>query len=117
VIDDIAAIGAFSGQKILSMPAAFGLPEVLVAVSTLRLSCKRAGKPRTLTPVWDSSGESRSIGVHSDAEIAPAVRDPRPGCRCLVPRGTWRRHQAATGGLPALVPCQHDDHRQSQPAV
>src|SRR2546430_5111994 len=36
---------------------AFGLPEVLVAVSTSRLSCKRAGKTRTLMPVWDSSGE------------------------------------------------------------
>src|SRR5262245_53752199 len=40
---------------------AFGLPEVLVAVSTSRLSCKRAGKTRTLMPVWDSSGESRII--------------------------------------------------------
>src|SRR5262249_1454571 len=39
----------------------FGLPEVLVAVSTSRLSCKRAGKTRTLMPVWDSSGESRFI--------------------------------------------------------
>src|SRR6516164_10528546 len=38
---------------------AFGLPEVLVANSTSRLSCKRAGKTRTLMPVWDSSGESR----------------------------------------------------------
>src|SRR5215467_4739013 len=38
---------------------AFRLPEVLVAVSTSRLSCKRAGKTRTLMPVWDSSGESR----------------------------------------------------------
>src|SRR5262245_38352150 len=37
----------------------FGLPEVLVAVSTSRLSCKRASKTRTLMPVWDSSGESR----------------------------------------------------------
>jgi hypothetical protein len=27
---------------------AFGLPELLVAVSTSRLSCKRAGKTRTL---------------------------------------------------------------------
>jgi hypothetical protein len=36
---------------------AFGLPEVLVAVSTSRLSCKRAGKTRTLMPVWDSAGE------------------------------------------------------------
>src|SRR5215813_8547482 len=38
---------------------AFGLSEVLVAVSTSRLSCKRAGKARTLMPVLDSSGESR----------------------------------------------------------
>jgi hypothetical protein len=38
---------------------AFGLPEVLVAVSTSRLSCKRAEETRTLMPVWDSSGESR----------------------------------------------------------
>ena len=37
----------------------FGLPAVLVAVGTSRLSCKRAGKTRTLMPVWDSSGESR----------------------------------------------------------
>jgi hypothetical protein len=34
---------------------------VLVAVGTSRLSCKRAGKTRTLMPVWDSSGESRSL--------------------------------------------------------
>jgi hypothetical protein len=39
--------------------SALGLPEVLVAVSTSRLSCKRAGKTRTLMPVWDSSGEPR----------------------------------------------------------
>jgi hypothetical protein len=32
---------------------AFGLPEVLVAVSTSRLSCKRAGKTRTLMRVWE----------------------------------------------------------------
>jgi len=37
------------------------LPEVLIAVSTSRLSCKRAGKTRTLMPVWDSSGESRFL--------------------------------------------------------
>src|SRR5499433_1767032 len=43
-----------------TLDQAFGLPEVLVAVSTSRLSCKRAGKTRTLMPVWDSSGESRS---------------------------------------------------------
>jgi hypothetical protein len=44
-----------------TLDQAFGLPEVLVAVSTSRLSCKRAGKTRTLMPVWDSSGESRSM--------------------------------------------------------
>src|SRR6478736_4374703 len=43
---------------------AFGLPEVLVAVSTSRLSCKRAGKARTLMPVGDSSGESRFDTTH-----------------------------------------------------
>src|SRR5215468_3969207 len=42
-----------------TLDPAFGLPEVLVAVSTSCLSCKRAGKTRTLMPVWDSSGESR----------------------------------------------------------
>src|SRR5262245_65108904 len=42
-----------------TLDQAFGLPEVLVAVSTSPLSCKRAGKTRTLIPVWDSSGESR----------------------------------------------------------
>src|SRR5262249_68221 len=45
-----------------TLDQAFGLPEVLVAVSTSRLSCKRAGKTRTLMPVWDSSGESRLNG-------------------------------------------------------
>src|SRR5262249_54011445 len=49
-----------------------GLPEVLVAVSTSRLSCKRAGKTRTLMPVWDSSGESRSIRPCSAREEASA---------------------------------------------
>src|SRR5258708_31254455 len=48
-----------------TLDQAFGLPEVLVAVSTSRLSCKSAGKTRTLMPVWDSSGESRiTIGSH-----------------------------------------------------
>src|SRR6516164_7916643 len=42
-----------------TLDQAFGLPEVLVAVSTSRLSCKRVGETRTLMPVWDSSGESR----------------------------------------------------------
>src|SRR5262245_17066399 len=45
-----------------TLDQAFGLHEVLVAVSTSHLFCKRAGKPRTLMPVWDSSGESRISG-------------------------------------------------------
>src|SRR5215471_12020891 len=40
-----------------TLDQAFGLSEVLVVVSTSRLSCKSAGKTRTLMPVWDSSGE------------------------------------------------------------
>jgi len=42
-----------------TLDQALGLPEVLVAVSTSRLPCKRARKTRTLIPVWVSSGESR----------------------------------------------------------
>jgi hypothetical protein len=34
-----------------ALDQAFRLPEVLVAVSTSRLSCKRAGKTRTLMSV------------------------------------------------------------------
>src|SRR5262249_6685027 len=44
-----------------TLDQAFGLPEVLVAVSTSRRSCKSARKTRILLPVWDSSGESRSL--------------------------------------------------------
>ena len=40
-----------------------GCPRVPVGVRTSRLSCKRAGKTRSLLPVWDSSGESRLIPV------------------------------------------------------
>src|SRR5262245_64100492 len=36
-----------------TLDQAFGLPEVLVAVSTSRLTCERDGKTRTLLPVWD----------------------------------------------------------------
>jgi hypothetical protein len=38
---------------------AFGLPEVLVAVSSSRLSCKRAAKTHNVDAGLDSSGESR----------------------------------------------------------
>ena len=37
----------------------FGLPDALVAVCTSRRSCRKAGKARIFTPVWELSGESR----------------------------------------------------------
>src|SRR5262249_58938425 len=76
-----------------TLDQACGLPEVLVAVSTSRLSCKRAGKTRTLMTVWDSSGESRLMDTvgplqHNRAPRhmpnPPALNRVRPGfwCRC-----------------------------------
>jgi hypothetical protein len=60
-----------------TLDQAFGLPEVLVAVSTSHLSCKRAGKTRTSMPVWDSSGESRSRTKTVHSLIIPwHVRGP-----------------------------------------
>jgi hypothetical protein len=48
-----------------------------VAVSTSRLSCKRAGKTRTLMPVWDSSGEYRlsAFTLVFDAPTPHRIRD------------------------------------------
>src|SRR6516164_7193515 len=63
-----------------TLDQAFGLPEALVAVSTSRLSCKRAGKTRTLMPVWDSSGESRfmtMLALLSSIEVAFTRRGVR----------------------------------------
>jgi hypothetical protein len=39
----------------------FRLREVSIAVRTLRLSCRKAGKAPIFTPVRESSGESRLI--------------------------------------------------------
>src|SRR5215813_13442859 len=52
-----------------TLDQAFGLREVLVAVSTSRLSCRRAGKTRTLMPVWDSSGESQFLPLASSVSV------------------------------------------------
>src|SRR5262247_2885381 len=60
-----------------TLDQAFGLSEVLVAVSTSRLSCKSAGKTRTLMPVWDSSGESR-FSRHGVLQCAEAGRFATP---------------------------------------
>src|SRR5262245_57071476 len=79
-----------------TLDQAFGSPEVLVAVSTSRLSCKRARKTRTLMPVWDSYGESRpktQERSHATARLHHAAR--RRGGR-LAARGT--RAAGDTGG-------------------
>jgi len=61
------------------------LPEVLVAVSTSRLSCKRAGKTRTLMLVWDSSGESRLKDIRGQQAWARRIEKPtqRAPCVCV----------------------------------
>ena len=71
---------------------ALGLPEVLVAVGTSRLSCKRAGKTRTLMPLWDSSGESRFLHLAAGAaalpfapHVARAQAYPSRPVRIIVP--------------------------------
>ena len=51
----------------------FGLPEVLVAVRTSRLSCGKAGKARIFTPVRESSGESRLIPGNARRPTAPVL--------------------------------------------
>src|SRR5215831_13850746 len=61
-----------------TLDQAFGSPEVLVAVSTSRLSCKRARKTRTLMPVWDSYGESRIIRHLAHPDLADCVRHGLP---------------------------------------
>jgi hypothetical protein len=73
-----------------TLDQACGLSEVLVAISASRLSCKRAGKTRTLMPVWDSSGESRistkkrgytsaprSANAAGSRRVAEGVANPR----------------------------------------
>ena len=54
------------GKMARSAPRpSFGLPEALVAIHTSRLSCRKAGKARVFTLVWESSGESRLKGASS----------------------------------------------------
>src|SRR6516164_4942118 len=69
-----------------TLDQAFRLPEVLVAVSTSRLSCKRAGETRTLMPVWESSGESRL-----NADVAKSLSRSR----------NWRADGDGCAGLHA----------------
>jgi hypothetical protein len=79
---------------------ALGLPEVLVAVSTSRLSCKRVWKTQTLMPVWDSSGESRFRQFPSGL---PPESDPGV-CACLLtPSGYRHGLKREVGAADPLV--------------
>src|SRR4029453_17736783 len=90
---------------------AFGLREVLVAVSTSRLSCKRAGKTRTLMPVWDSSGESRIIQIPGAMACLKCLSNAAAACPAAVlrseddPHGSQepRRftHRTTLEGIPS----------------
>src|SRR5262249_46584571 len=87
---------------------AFGLPEVLLAVSTSRLSCKRAGKTRTLMPVWDSSGESQTVTFflcwekQNDQRIQASRHVHRTGIFNQDPE--WRRADLGLRAQPVSRP-------------
>ena len=70
----------------------FGLPGVLVAVGTSRLSCKRAGKTRTLMPVWDLENLVKSTGGRSGAAHSARCRQP------ILERSERSRHAANSVG-------------------
>src|SRR5262245_12914248 len=92
-----------------TLDQAFGLSEVLVAVSTSRLSCKSAGKTRTLMPVWDSSGESRFNSLMEPVALRllgePAQKlgnewryGGRGSLAIDLKKGSWFDHEANVGG-------------------
>src|SRR5262245_49692793 len=91
--DRRSAPNARKNGQIRTLDQAFGLAEVLVPVSTSRLSCKRAGKTRTLMPVWDSSGESRIKVLYcfhqnnDDSKCEGAHTLPSSIRRIIQPRG------------------------------
>src|SRR5262245_10683836 len=89
-----------------TLDQAFGLPEVLVAVSTSRLSCKRAGKTRTLMPVWDSSGESRLMLLYlrrvPALDCARDCDDQRGNAMKLPHRRHFLHLAAGAAALPAV---------------
>jgi len=93
-----------------TLDQAFGLPEVLVAVSTSRLSCNRAGKTRTLMLVWDSSGESR-LSTKSNVEAGRSVRSA-DSALASFPMGLTKPSKAR---VILDQPSQHYQHcRQTQ---
>src|SRR6476660_8433395 len=82
----------------------FRLREVSIAVRTLRLSCRKAGKAPIFTPVRESSGESRlnrsaDVADRHSAEtilccVPPelrSVREPASPARWLADPGALRR--------------------------
>src|SRR5262249_27080084 len=91
-----------------TLDQAFGLPEVLVAVRTSCLSCKTAGKPRTLMPVWDSSGESRRNGSIQDG-LSKEVCDRARGegsvveNRCVL---HWQEREPREGSTQDPKACR-----------
>ena len=69
-----------------TLDQAFGLPEVLVAVSTSRLSCKRAGKTRTFDAglgfIWGNLGFKTAFSPGKLAQrtlnpLFPELRGPK----------------------------------------
>ena len=55
----------------------FGLPEMLVAVHTSRLSCRETGKAPIFTPIQELSGESK---FKSPSRSVSLVRHAAPSC-------------------------------------
>src|SRR5262245_65958056 len=95
-----------------TLDQAFRLPEVLLAVSTSRLSCKRAGKTRTLIPVRDSAGESRDAGGYHDLRT-PTFALTSWFLHVLTRSGDVRRNGWLAHAEPSL--CRGPQHRGSDP--
>src|SRR5262249_6232712 len=86
-----------------TLDQAFGVPEVLVAVSTSRLSCKRAGKTRTLMPVWDSSGESRILPLWDETRALIGEREADVALNLIETFMKGRRDGPLAGRARALL--------------
>src|ERR1700738_3077728 len=72
----------------------FRLREVSIAVRTLRLSCRKAGKAPIFTPVRESSGESRLSGIFR-IWYGSGEDDRLPFVLTLTPRYVARAAQIA----------------------
>src|SRR5262249_29249887 len=69
----------------------FGLPEMLVAVHTSRLSCREAEKAPIFTPVQESSGESKMSRIPDFSQMefaaAAALATPALAPAWVTPEG------------------------------